>query len=64
MHAQRCEFSLGKVLLNIVANLQKDRFHKNFFFFLKKVFSLKKGFENFWKIMAISSKGFLIKNAQ
>jgi len=49
MHAQRCGFSLGKVLLQIVANLQKDRFCKKGF---------QKSFEIFWKIMTISSQGF------
>jgi len=60
MHAQKCGFCLAKVLLKIFLNLQKDRFHKKGFFLKKQVF-LRKSFVIFWKIMAISSKGFLFK---
>jgi len=62
MHAKRCEISLKKVLLKIVANLQKDRFHKKGF--IKNKFFLRKSFEIFWKIMATSSKGFYLNNEQ
>jgi len=51
MHAQRCIFSLGKVLLKIVVNLQKDRFHKvsENKFFLEKVLKILEDYGNLFQ---------------